>query len=621
MGQGPPTWSTSLPYPQNADLDGKVHAAMTGDRSTSIARTLRIAGQVQGVGFRPFLYRLGVELGVAGRVWNDPGGVTLVAIGSAARVDELVRRMETNCPRLARIDRVDVLEEGPAAGDAPGDFRIEESDRRSAARGIVTVDTSTCTVCLAEILHPQDRRYRHAMVNCTDCGPRYSIIRDLPYDRARTTMTGFDMCPDCAAEYADPASRRFHAQPTCCPQCGPQVRLEDAGGIEIVGDPFEEAARLLRDGLVVAVKGVGGYHLAAEADSEAAVDRLRRAKGRDEKPFAVMVRDLAAARKVADLSPAAVDALASPAAPIVLAPGRHPTSLARGVSGMNHRIGLLLPYSGVHHLLFSAHPGPLVMTSANRSDDPLVSEDALARDELPGMADALLLNDRPIERAVDDSILLDASFGLTPIRRARGFAPTPLSLPIAAPSPGLAVGGDLKNTVAVARDRSAVVSQHVGDLSHTLAAGRFTRTIGDLERLFEIRPEWIACDAHPDYLSSRFARERIAAEGLQGIDVYHHHAHLASLMAEHGRTERTIGLTLDGVGYGPDGTACGGEVLIGDLTDFERVGRLRPLRLPGGDAAARETGRPALAWLKDALGPAGANHPAAATAMPDRERR
>ena len=499
------------------------------------------------------------------------------------------------------MESVEILEDGPAPDPGAG-FRIEASDETPLERGRVTVDAATCPDCRREILDPADRRHGHAFANCTACGPRYTIVRDLPYDRARTTMAGFETCDACAREYADPEDRRFHAQPVCCPRCGPGLTDLDVAG----------AAAMLRAGRILAVKGLGGYHLAVDAGNEEAVRELRRRKRRDAKPLAIMVRDIESARDLVELTPEAEVALLSPAAPIVIAPRRRGDSVPAVSEG--HRLGVMLPYTPLHHLLLAETSGPLVMTSGNTTDDPLVTEDESARDRLGGIADAWLAHDRPIERAVDDSVLIDGPRGLLPVRRARGYAPTPLPLPVAAERPGLCVGGELKGTVAVVRDGHAVLSQHLGDLSWSLAYRRFERTIQDLERLFDVSPEWIACDAHPAYLSHLYAKRR----GLDLVTVQHHHAHLASLLAEHGRAGGVVGIVCDGMGYGPDLTIWGGEVLAGDLTSFTRLGRLRPLRLPGGDAAARETWRCAMSWRHDALGPEAVEHPAVRT-MLDRD--
>ncbi|MHC4947541.1 MAG: carbamoyltransferase HypF [Planctomycetota bacterium] len=586
-------------------------------------RTLRVTGQVQGVGFRPFVYRVAHELGLAGSVWNDQRGVTIEAWGPAPRLDELERRLAAEAPALARV--ADVRRLGEAAGDdAPDGFVIRASDVAATERGRVTTDSAVCADCLREMRDPDDRRFRHALINCTNCGPRFTIVRDLPYDRSRTTMASFPMCPPCAAEYGDPADRRFHAQPTCCPACGPRLRLLDAGGTEAAGDPVAAAATRLRAGGLLAVKGLGGYHLAADARAEPAVVRLRRGKRRDHKPFAIMVASLAHARRLVRLSDEAARLLESPVCPIVLAPRRDDDDLAPSVAPGCHRLGVMLPYTPLQHLLIDEpclRDAVLVMTSANFSDDPLITEDADAVGRLAGICDAFLVHDRPIERAVDDSIVLDASFGAVPFRRARGSVPEPLPLPVAAPRPGLCAGSDLKNTVAIARGDEVITSQHIGDLGWSLAYRRFERTIEDLQRLYDVEPAWVACDLHPGYVSHAFARRAARARGVDLVVVQHHHAHLASLLAEHGRADPIVGLVCDGVGYGDDGSAWGGEVLVGDLAGYRRVARLRPLRLPGGDAAAKRTGRCGLSWLADALGPDAARHPRAAAMLPDDEER
>jgi hydrogenase maturation protein HypF len=413
----------------------------------------------------------------------------------------------------------------------------------------------------------------------------------------------------CEAEYVDPADRRFHAQPTCCPQCGPQLSLIDAIGKTIPGDPIDVAARLLNDGRILAIKGLGGYHLAVNASDAHAVRRLRQRKKRDSKPFALMVRDLSVLSQVVELDDDACGVLRSPMSPIVLLPrldrdDTAPDPIAPAVAPNMHRLGIMLPNTPIQHLLFATVElanAWLVMTSANQSDDPLVIEDGEARRRLDGIADAYLLHDRPIHRAVDDSIVMQVPDGLLPIRRARGYVPSPIPLPQSASQPGLCVGAELKNTVCIVREREAILSQHLGDLTYALACDRFERTIDDLLRLFDVAPAWIACDLHPDIQSHRYAQQRAARDGIPVIPIQHHHAHAASLMAEHNRIEPITTVVCDGVGLGDDGTAWGGEILITDLQTYSRPVRLRPLALPGGDAAAKETIRCALSWLVDAL--------------------
>ncbi len=594
-------------------------------------RTWHIKGQVQGVGFRPFVYRLATELELGGTVRNDPTGVTIEAWGPSRQLDELERRLPAEAPALACVESMSrVLRPATSpvtsTAESPlGDgFRIIDSDRSPARRGRVTVDSAVCPDCLEELFAPSDRRHGHALINCTNCGPRYTIIRDLPYDRPLTTMAPFEMCPRCVEEYENPADRRFHAQPTCCPACGPRLTLIDHEGGTIDGDPIRAAGRLLGNGGILAMKGLGGYHLVADAGCEPAVARLRRGKKRDHKPFAVMAPDVESLRPLVELTPEARGLLRSPICPIVLAPRRDKDAVAASVAPGSHRLGVMVPYTPMQHQLFGAggrHLQALVMTSANLSDDPLISDDEEARQRLAGISDALLTHDRPIERAVDDSIVIDAPTGILPLRRARGYVPCPLTLPVAATSPGLCVGGELKCTVAVVRDDQAVLSEHLGDLTYALAYRRFEQTIEDLLRLFDVEPRWVACDAHPAYLSHRYAKRAAADRGLDLVVVQHHQAHLASLLAEHGRRDRVVGLICDGVGYGTDGTAWGGEILLGSLDGFERRGRVRPLRLPGGDAAARETGRCGLSWLVETLGVDAGHHPAARRAVPDPRRR
>lgn len=583
-------------------------------------RQWRVVGQVQGVGFRPRVFRLATSLGLTGWVRNDRSGVTIEAQGAPGMLDLFERTLAIDLPPLASIDALVSRDLGPA-DPVEHAFRIEHSDDDGRARARVTVDSVTCDACRRELLEPADRRRGHALINCTDCGPRYTIVRATPYDRANTTMSSFPMCDRCAHEFEDPADRRFHAQPNCCHDCGPRLELIDAAARPIEGDPIEHAARLIRGGGVVAIKGLGGYHLACDATSERAVATLRARKRRDHKAFAVMVGDLDAARALAEFSSDGEACLTSHAGPIVLAPARTPSPLAAGVAPGLHRVGVMLPTTPIHHLLVAAGLPALVMTSANASDDPLVRDDAEALERLAGVADAYLRHDRPIARAVDDSVVLDTGRGPVVVRRARGYVPSPVPISVPAALPGLAAGAELKNTVALVAGDRVILSQHIGDLTHTLAWRRFENAMDDLERLFEVRPAWIACDPHPGYRSRRAARRYARAHRLPLLEVQHHHAHLASVLAEHGRRGPVVGVIADGVGYGSDGTAWGGEILAGDLIDFRRLGRVRPLPLPGGDAAAKQTGRCAAAWLFTRFGEQAREHPAARRALPDRDER
>lgn len=578
---------------------------------------LRVSGQVQGVGFRPFVYRIATGLGLKGSVRNSANGVVIELFGDPAGLDEFLRCLTEECPPLARIEMIQrraIL--GPSA---PASFEIAESQPEGRPDR-VAVDSAMCADCLREMLDSADRRQGHALINCTNCGPRYTIVNDVPYDRALTTMAVFPMCERCLAEYRDPRDRRFHAQATCCPSCGPQPVFVDADG-EAHADAIGAASDSLSRGRIVAIKGLGGYHLAVDATNEAAVARLRARKRRDHKPLALMVDSIETARSLVELSPDAERLLASLAAPIVLATRRCEGGIASGVAPGMHRLGVMLPHSPIQHLLTRRGHRVLVMTSANLSDDPLITDDSDARARLRAIADAFLVHDRPIARAVDDSIVLDAPLGLLPMRRARGYVPTPIRLPVSADHPGLCLGGELKSAVALVEDDHAVLSQHLGDLNHTLAFERFRATIEDLLRLYRLTPAWIARDAHPGYLSHRHADALGKRWGVPIIDVQHHHAHMAAVLAEHGSTDAAVGLICDGVGFGSDATSWGGEVLVGDQASFRRVGRIRPLALPGGDAAAKRTGRCALSWLLDSLGPDAISTPIARRVMPvDAER-
>jgi hydrogenase maturation protein HypF len=462
-------------------------------------------------------------------------------------------------------------------------------------------DIATCDDCLAELFDPRDRRYRYPFLNCTQCGPRLTIIAGAPYDRERTTMARFAMCAECRAEFDDPTNRRFHAQPTCCPRCGPKLRLEGAAGECIdTGDPLKAFAQALVEGKIGALKGLGGYHLACDAMSEAAVVELRRRKHRDEKPLAVMVADLAAAERLCEIDALESALLTSPRRPIVLL-RRRADGVAPSVAPGNPSLGVMLPYTPLHHLLLRAVNGrPLVMTSGNRSDEPIAYQDDDAIERLCGIADLFLGHDRPIRVRCDDSVTRIVAGRQSLVRRSRGFAPEPIMLPIACPRPILAVGGQLKGTFALGRDKAAFVSHHLGDLDHWPAYAAFRRDIALFEELFETRPELIVHDLHPDYASTRYTLERAAIERLPTIAVQHHHAHIGSCLAEHQLEGPVIGVALDGTGYGSDGAIWGGEFLIADLHGFRRAAHLRYVGLPGGDQAIREPWRSAAAQLIDA---------------------
>jgi hydrogenase maturation protein HypF len=556
----------------------------------------RIDGTVQGVGFRPHAHRLATELGCSGWVLNDDRGVLLEVEGEPKSVEAFLARLSAEAPPLAAIEHVcpQELEPNGAVG-----FAILASRAGGEARAPVSPDSATCERCLRELFDPADRRHRYPFINCTDCGPRFTIIRAVPYDRPGTTMAGFAMCERCAAEYEDPADRRFHAQPNACPECGPQARLTDASGVALDPDggldAVAAAAQALADGAIVAVKGLGGYHLACRGDDEAAVARLRARKRREERPFALMAPDLASARTLVVLRDADAALLCSPARPIVLAPRRpNAPALAASLAPGCADLGVMLPYSPLHHLLLRDFGAPLVMTSGNVSDEPIAYDDTDALARLAGIAERFLLHDRPIHMRTDDSVARTAESGVLLIRRSRGHVPAAVQLPFDTGRHLLGAGAELKSTFCLAKGARAWVSHHIGDLANADTLASYSEGVAHFERLFDVAPELVAHDLHPDYLSTRYAQDYPGAEL---VAVAHHHAHLAACAAEHGVLEPVLGAILDGAGLGPDGTVWGGEILVGDLASFERAAHLWPVRLPGGDAAAREPWRMACAWL------------------------
>jgi hydrogenase maturation protein HypF len=554
----------------------------------TVRTAVRVEGVVQGVGFRPFVYALATSLGLTGLVGNDLDGVFAEVEGPAAAVSEFLRRLECDAPPLARIERVATTAITPV--NSPGFVIAASESQTGLRRTLVSADTATCADCLRELADPADRRHGYPFINCTNCGPRFTIVRDVPYDRPLTTMAPFTMCERCAAEYHDPADRRFHAQPTCCPACGPRLALDD--GSE---DPLHAAAELLCHGRILAVKGLGGYHLAADAACEQAVAALRQRKHREDKPFAVMAADLAAAAELAEVDAAAAVLLTSPARPIVLLPRRPGTAVAQATAPGNRQLGIMLPYTPLHHLLLGAAARPIVLTSGNVSDEPIVYRDGEARATLKGIADAFLTHDRAIHVRTDDSVA--RSFRGRPmlLRRSRGYVPEPLAVATGFPRPVLACGAELKNTFCLARGRHAFVSQHIGDLENAETLRSFTEGIEHFRRLFDIDPEVVAHDLHPEYLSTKYALELdLPAEGVQ-----HHHAHIASCLADNGEAGPVIGVAFDGTGYGTDGTIWGGEFLAAGLTAFERGGHLAPVPMPGGAAAIRQPWRMAAAYVND----------------------
>ncbi len=553
---------------------------------------IRVTGTVQGVGFRPFVYRHAVALGLAGSVRNDADGVLIDVEGDPAGIAELHRLLQDEPPPLARIATVQAEEVKAAAGDRG--FRIVETDGAGAPNVPVSVDTATCGACLAEVADPADRRYRYPFTNCTDCGPRYTIVTAVPYDRPATTMATFTMCAACQAEYDDPGDRRFHAQPNACPACGPALAWRHPDGTLAATGPaaLDAAVTALRAGRILAVKGVGGFHLAVDAADDGAVAELRRRKHRDDKPFAVLVADLDAAAEVADLDDGASAALTSARRPIVLVPRRPGAGVAELVAPGLPELGLLLPYSPLHQLLAAGVGRPLVLTSGNLSDEPIAHTDDDAVERLGALVDGILGHDRPIHIRCDDSVARATGGRLQLLRRSRGYAPEPLALPVAAARPVLAVGAELKSTIAVAKGSMVVASHHIGDLEHLATYRSFRQAIDHLCHLYGVAPEVVACDLHPEYLSSKLAADL----DLPVVAVQHHHAHVASCLVEHGRPAPVVALAFDGLGYGPDGTLWGGEVLVADLAGYERVAHLRPVPMPGGVAAIREPWRMALVW-------------------------
>jgi hydrogenase maturation protein HypF len=562
-------------------------------------RRIEIRGTVQGVGMRPFVFRLARALGVRGRVRNDARGVTIEAFAEASALDDFQRRLAAERPAAAAFDEVRA---GAIAPEPVADFVIVSSQGADERRVSIPPDLATCPACLAEVRDPSNRRHRYPFTNCTDCGPRFTIARDVPYDRAATTMAPFRMCPDCRREYQDPADRRFHAEPNACPACGPRLSVRDASGEPArPGDPLAAAAAALRDGRIVAVKGLGGFHLACDATSPAAVRRLRQRKRREEKPLAVMARDLPEAERLADLSEAERRLLLSVERPIVLARRREDSGLAPEVAPDSPLLGLFLPYTPLHHLLLEAAGRPLVMTSGNLSEEPIAFRDEEALRRLGGIADLFLLHDREIETRADDSVARLVAGRPVVLRRSRGFVPRPVTVRRRFARPVLACGAHLKNTFCLGAGDQATLGPHIGDLENLETYDSLAQAVERMERFLGLVPEVVACDLHPLYLSTRYARERAAALPAPLVPVQHHHAHLAAAMAEHGLEGPVLGLAWDGTGYGPDGTAWGGELLLADARGFERLATFRPVPLAGGEKAIREPWRVALAALDDAF--------------------
>ena len=575
-----------------------------------------ITGIVQGVGFRPFVYSLATGMGLKGWVRNTSAGVDIEVTGPEARLERFFHEIREHPPPLARIDSLEI---DVGAENGHTEFAILQSEPRSGDFIPVSPDVGMCADCRRELFDPQDRRYFYPFINCTNCGPRFTIIRDIPYDRPLTTMAAFEMCPSCREEYEDPTDRRFHAQPVACPVCGPQIWLEEDGRPAVRKDSaavIHAARQLLADGKILAIKGLGGFHLACDATNPRAVNELRRRKLRREKPFALMLPNLEAVASHCHLSAAAVDLLKSPAQPVVVLQRREESSITQFVAPGQSTLGVMLPYTPLHALLLHDLPAPvLVMTSGNISEEPIAHTNFEARSRLAPLADGFLLHDRDIHVRCDDSVVtLAAGDRPYPLRRSRGYAPDPLRLPFAAP-PLLATGAELKNTFCLTRDRYAFLSHHVGDLENYETLVSFEKGIEHFERLFRIRPQVLAYDIHPDYFSTRYAIARALRECVPAYGVQHHHAHIAACLAENGYVgdEPVIGVAFDGTGYGDDGAIWGGEFLLAGYSDYERAAHLAYMPLPGGDAAVKEPWRivlgalrqmdiPWLSWLPSVAG-------------------
>ncbi|MBT8240254.1 MAG: carbamoyltransferase HypF, partial [Acidimicrobiia bacterium] len=564
--------------------------------NTLVTEQFVVTGVVQGVGFRPYVYRLATELGLSGEVGNSSTDVWVTVAGSVAAIETFAHRLVAERPPLARIDTVHRVEvqNGRSPGSDPS-FVIVGSHESGGPRTLVPPDTAVCVDCIAEMNDPGDRRFAHPFITCTNCGPRFTIIRDLPYDRPATAMGEFSMCAACAAEYTDPSDRRYHAQPIACHDCGPTLSFTTADGQRLDAEPIELAAQTILGGGVVAIKGLGGFHLACAANNPAAVATLRHRKHRPDKPLAVMVDCLETAQLLVHVNAHEIAQLCSPARPVVLARATPDAPIVHDVAPGNPLFGVMLPYTPIHHLLFAKGVGPLVMTSGNLHGEPIVYRDGDVVKKLGHLVDGVLTHDRAVEVPCDDSVVRMVGSDLLPIRRARGFAPLPVSFPFAS-SDVLAVGGELKNTFAVVTQKRAWVSQHIGDMQNLETLRAFETTSSQLMDFYRTVPEVVAVDAHPGYSTTRWAR---TADLAPVREIQHHWAHVAAVMAEHQLppTTSVVGVAFDGTGYGSDGTIWGGEFLLADGNGFERLGHLAPVNLPGGDGAIRFPNRMALAHL------------------------
>lgn len=561
---------------------------------------IHVRGIVQGVGFRPFIFERAAHYGLTGWVRNTSSGVDIHVEGSEIDLQAFLQDVRQNPPPLARIDEISAAS-CPAEGH--GEFQIIASQPEAGLFIPISPDVSICEDCYRELFQPSDRRYRYPFINCTNCGPRFTIIQDIPYDRPKTTMAGFALCPECRTEYENPRDRRFHAQPVACPVCGPQLWLQDRQGTCLAAgdDALTQARQWLMDGKILAVKGLGGFHLACDASDSTAVSELRRRKKRSDKPFALMAFDLSAIERHAELSAAERQILQARQRPIVILRKRASSSISAAAAPQQTTLGFMLPYTPLHYLLLEPQPGfpeILVMTSGNLSDEPIAYQDEEALQRLAPLADGFLMHNRPIYMRVDDSVVREWNRAPYFIRRSRGYAPDPLRLPASVP-PILAAGAELKNTFCLTRDDYAFISHHIGDMENYETLRSYEEGLAHYERVFKITPQIIACDLHPDYLATRYARARASAAHLPLVEVQHHHAHLAACLADNGwnSPEPVMGLSLDGTGLGTDGAIWGGEVLVGGYSGYQRFLHLKYIPLPGGDQAIRKPARMALAWL------------------------
>jgi len=561
---------------------------------------ISIRGVVQGVGFRPFVYQLALRFGLKGWVCNTSGDVKIEIEGSSEAVQQFLAGLRREAPPRSRIEKMSVHHGQPTGYTL---FEIKESLSEQGAYQLISPDLATCGPCIAELFDPTDRRYHYPFINCTDCGPRLTIIQDIPYDRPNTTMRAFRMCPACQKEYEDPLNRRFHAQPNCCAQCGPRLELTDPTGMPLEShDPIADAAKWLKEGKIIALKGIGGFLLACDATDEAVVQRLRERKKRRYKPFALMMPSLQRIKETCFVSTEEETLLTSEKSPIVLLKKRNENLVAPGVAPHLKYLGVMLPYTPLHHVLMHEVGLPLVMTSGNLSEEPIVGQNEEAVEKLAALADNLLWHNRDIYAPCDDSVTMVEDGQTCILRRARGYAPQPIRLPFET-CQVLACGAEFKNTFCMTKDEYAFVSQHVGDMDNYETLVHFEKMLHLYRRLFRLDPVVVAYDMHPDYLATRYARELLESnDALTGVPVQHHHAHIVSCMVENGITKPVLGVAFDGTGYGEDGTIWGGEFLLVEYEKFTRLAHLEYVPLPGGDAAVKRPYRMAVSYLLTLLG-------------------